>query len=277
MIALQEADVLNRSMPAMMKIFVASLFVSAFSTIPSFAETPADGKWIALFNGKDLSGWTPKVADFPLGENPGNLFRVEEGLLKVSYVDAGEFKGQFGHLFYKTPYSHYRIRGEFRFTGEQQKGGPAWAFRNNGFMLHCQAPDTMKVEQKFPNSIEFQFSGSDPARNPKTAKRPMGCLFTPGTKVTRNGKDDEGGDKSASGEPMGGTEWVTVEAEVRGGEEIIHYVNGKEVLRYQNTRLDDGTPLTSGYIAIQAETHPIEFRKIEILPLEGNPSAGKSK
>lgn len=234
-------------------------------------------KWIPLFNGKDLEGWTPKIADFPLGENPGRVFRVEDGLLKVSYVDSGDFKGQFGHLFYKTPYSHYRIRGEFRFTGDQQKGGPGWAFRNNGFMLHSQAPETMTVEQKFPNSIEVQFSGADAEKSPQTALRPMGCLFTPGTIVTIDGKDNEGGDKSATGEPMGATDWVTVEAEVRGGEEIIHRVNGKEVLRYQNTRLESGAPLTSGYIAIQAETHPIEFRSIELLVSAENQSAEKSK
>ena len=261
----------------MMRLIVCLSSLFAASVPASAGGKPADGKWIALFNGKDLEGWTAKVADFPLGENPGNVFRVEDGLLKVSYADAGEFKGQFGHLFYKTPFSHYRIRGEIRFTGEQQKGGPAWAFRNNGFMLHCQAPETMKVEQKFPNSIEFQFSGADVEKNPQTAKRAMGCLFTPGTKVTLKGKDDEGGDKTASGEPMSGTDWVCVEAEVRGGEEIVHYVNGKEVLRYQNTRLDDGTPLTGGYIAIQAETHPIEFRKIEIQLLEGNQSVEKSQ
>ncbi len=249
--------------------------LSLFTACASLAF--GDEKWIPLFNGKDLEGWTPKVADFPLGENPGNLFRVEDGLLKVSYEDSGEFKGQFGHLFYKTPYSHYRIRGEFRFTGEQQKGGPEWAFRNNGFMLHSQAPETMKLDQKFPNSIEVQFSGADAGKNPKTAQRPMGCLFTPGTKVTRDGKDYKGGDKSASGEPMSATDWVTVEAEVRGGEEIVHYVNGKEVLRYQNIRLEDGTPLTSGYIAIQGETHPIEFRKIELQVLEGNEAVEKSK
>lgn len=232
------------------------------------AERTAAGQWISLFNGKDLDGWTPKIADYPLGENPDRVFRVEDGLLKVSYDEAGDFKGQFGHLFYKTPYSHYRIRGEFRFTGEQQKGGPGWAFRNNGFMLHCQAPESMTLEQKFPNSIEFQFSGSDPQKAPQTAKRPMGCLFTPGTKVTHDGKDFDGGDKSASGEPMSGMDWVTVEAEVRGDEEIVHYVNGKEVLRYQKPRLDDGTRLTGGFIAIQAETHPIEFRKIELMVLD---------
>ncbi len=87
-----------------------------------------------------------------------------------------------------------------------------------------------------------------------------------------NGKEFKGGENSASGDPMSGLEWVTIEAEVRGGEEITHLVNGKEVLRYQHTMLQDGTPQTSGYIAIQAETHPTEFRKIELLPLPGNQS-----
>jgi hypothetical protein len=227
-------------------------------------------QWIPLFNGKNLDGWTPKFAEMPLGENHNNIFRVEGGLLKVSYADSAKFDGRFGHLFYKTPYSHYRIRGEVRFTGEQAAGGPEWAFRNNGFMLHCQAPETMALKQPFPNSIEMQFLGNAPEKGPGFSNRPMGNLFTPGTKVTLKGKESEGGGDTSSSEPFSGLEWVSVEAEVRGGDEIIHYVNGKEVLRYQNMKLDDGTPLASGYIAIQAETHNTEFRKIELLPLPGN-------
>jgi hypothetical protein len=228
--------------------------------------------WIPLFNGKDLDGWTPKFADMPVGENHNQIFRVEDGMLKVSYADSKEFDGRFGHLFFKTPFSHYRIRGEFRFTGDQLAGGPDWAFRNNGFMLHSQAPETMALEQKFPNSIEMQFLGNDPEKGEKFTGRPMGNLFTPGTKVMIDGKDSKGGGGSSSSQPYSGLDWVTVEAEVRGGEEIVHYVNGKEVLRYQNIRLADGTPLTSGYIAIQAETHNTEFRKIELQPLPGNQS-----
>lgn len=233
--------------------------------------------WIPLFNGKDLDGWTPKFADMPLGENHNNIFRVEDGMLKVSYADSEKFDGRFGHLFYKTPYSHYRIRAEFRFTGEQLAGGPDWAFRNNGFMLHSQAPETMTLEQKFPNSIEMQFWGNNSEEGGKVSGRPMGNLFTPGTKVTLDGKDSDGGGKSSTSKPLSGLEWVTVEAEVRGNEEIIHYVNGEEVLRYQNPRLDDGTPLSSGYIAIQAETHNTEFRKIELLPLPGNKAEPDAK
>lgn len=235
-----------------------------------FAEK--EGSWIPIFNGKDLDGWTPKVAGYELGENPDDLFLVEDGMLKIHYKEGSEFNGGFGHLFYKTPYSHYRLRGEFRFTGDQQKGGPNWAFRNNGFMLHSQKPDTMTKDQKFPKSIEMQFWGNDASKGKKYSGRPMGNLFTPGTKVTLDGKDHEGGGNTAKSEHFSGLDWVTVEVEVRGGEEFVHYVNGKEVLRYTNSRLDNGTPLTSGYIAIQAETHPAEFRKVEILPLEGNQS-----
>jgi len=233
--------------------------------------------WIPLFNGKDLTGWTPKFADMKPGENHNNIFRVEDGMLKVSYADAGKFDGRFGHLFYKTPYSHYRIRGEVRFTGDQAAGGPDWAFRNNGFMLHCQAPETMTLDQKFPNSLEMQFWGNDAEKGPKYSGRPMGNLFTPGTKVTLDGKESEGGGNTSTSPQFSGLEWVAVEAEVRGGGEIIHYVNGKEVLRYQNMKLDDGTPLTSGYIAIQAESHNTEFRKIELLPLPGNQSVPNGK
>jgi hypothetical protein len=236
------------------------------------AATAHAEDWIALFNGKDLRDWTPKFADMPAGENHNKIFRVEDGMLKVSYADSEKFDGRFGHLFYKTPFSHYRIRAEFRFTGDQLAGGPDWAFRNNGFMLHSQAPETMTLDQKFPNSSEMQFWGNDTEKGGEFSGRPMGNVFTPGTKVTLNGKESEGGGTTSSSPQFSGLDWVTVEAEVHGGEEIIHLVNGKEVLRYQNTQLDDGTPLTSGYISIQAETHSTEFRKIEIMPLPGNQS-----
>jgi hypothetical protein len=226
------------------------------------------GEWIPLFNGKDLKDWTPKFAGHPAGENLNTIFRVEDGLLKVSYADTKKFDGSFGHLFYKTPYSHYRIRAEFRFTGEQLPGGPQWAYRNNGLMLHSQAPETMTLEQNFPNSIEAQFWGNNPEKKLKVSERHMGNLYTPGTKAFIDGKEVQNKDSSSA--LFSGLDWVTIEAEVRGGEEIIHFVNSREVLRYQHPQLDDGTPLTSGYIAIQAETHPTEFRKIELLPLPGN-------
>ncbi len=239
-----------------------------FTIIAALLGTAHAEQWIPLFNGKDLDGWTPKFAGHAAGENPGKVFRVEDGLLKVCYDQVKAFDGSFGHLFYKTPFSHYRIRAEFRFTGEQLAGGPEWAYRNNGMMLHCPAPELIPIDLKFPPSIEVQFWGNHPEKGEQFTKRHMGNLYTPGTVVIYNGEKTENTDSSSPF--FTGTDWVTVEAEVRGGDEIIHFVNGKEVLRYQKPQLDDGTPLCSGYIAIQAETHPTEFRKIEILPLDGN-------
>ena len=251
----------------MIKTTAALLFTTFFAVTESRSE-----EWIQLFNGKDLDGWIPKFAEMPVGENHHDIFRVEDGMLKVSYDEMDEFDGRFGHLFYHVPFSHYRVRAEFRFTGDRLKGGPEWAFRNNGLMLHSQHPKEMELGQSFPTSLEMQFWGNDPERGGSFANRNMGNLFTPGTKVTLDGKESDGGPGSSSSPFLTGLDWVTMEAEVRGHDEIVHYVNGDEVVRYQNPRLEDGTPLSRGHIAIQAETHNTEFRKIELLPLPGNES-----
>jgi len=250
-------------------IKIVSLVICSFAMVAcstlSQEETENESGWIQLFNGKDLREWTPKFAGYELGVNPNNIFRVEDGVLKVDYSDTEKFAGDFGHLFYETPYSHYRIRAVFRFTGEQLPGGPGWAFRNNGLMLHCQDPATMKVEQKFPDSIEVQFKGNRFEDGQPVGKKTMGALFTPGTIAHVDGK--EVGSAQTSSPIFEGTEWCTVEVEVRGQELMIHSVDGEEVLRTTDFRLDDGSPLGSGFIAIQAETHPTEFKSIELLPL----------
>lgn len=222
-------------------------------------------EWIALFDGKSLDGWTPKFAGYPVGENFRNIFRVREGLLEVTYEDSPEFKGEFGHLFYKTPFSHYIIRAEFRFVGEQATGGPRWAFRNNGLMLHSQAPESMDKDQPFPTSIEVQFLGSE-----GEILNRMGNACTPGTHIVMDGELIEEHVIQSSSGHFFGDQWVTVEAEVHGSGEIIHRVNGVEVLRYEQPQFHDGTLIEGGYIAIQAESFPTQFRKIEILPLKGN-------
>ena len=125
------------------------LILFTVSALPAYSE---DGKWQRIFDGKSLSGWTPKIKGHKSGENYNNLFRVEDGALKVSYENLGDFNEDFGHIFYNEELSHYRIRFDYRFTGEQAKGGPGWAMRNSGIMLHGQHPDTMGLNQKFPVS-----------------------------------------------------------------------------------------------------------------------------
>lgn len=143
-----------------------------------------DDGWIQLFNGKDLTGWTPKIRGHELGVNYADTFRVENGVIKTAYDKyEGPFRGRYGHLFYKEPFSNYLLRIEYRFVGDQANGGPGWATRNSGVMIHGQDPKGMTKDQEFPVSIEVQFLGGD-GKNP----RQTGNLCTPGTNVVLDGK-----------------------------------------------------------------------------------------
>lgn len=257
---------------------VLSAVVTVASSLPALSqsETAPDGRWISLFNGKDLDGWTPKITGSDIGENFANTFRVEDGLLKVSYDGYDKFEGRFGHLFYKEPYSNYRLRVEYRFVGEQTPGGPGWAVRNSGLMLHSQDPKGMRKEQEFPVSIEAQLLGGD-GRNDRTT----GNVCTPGTHIVMGGELVTRHCTSSRSKTYHGDRWVTAEFEVRGGGTVRHLIEGETALEYEKPQLDDSDAdarrlieggadraLTGGYIALQAESHPVEFRRIEILPLE---------
>ena len=241
------------------------------------SEPKSDEGWIQLFNGKDLSGWIPKIRYHKAGENPGNTFRVEDGVLKVAYEPEvyETFGERFGHLFYERPFSHYRLRVEYRFVGEQCPGGPGWAIRNSGLMLHGESPETMAVDQDFPASIEVQLLGGT-----GRGKRTTANLCTPYTHVEMNGKLFQPHCTSSRSETYHGEQWVTCEVEVRGNEVIRHFVNGEEVLSYEKPQLDEskehgkelaelagGVMLSSGTISLQSESHPVEYRKVELLEL----------
>lgn len=242
-------------------------------------DLPADSQqagWIRLFNGRDLDGWRVKIAGHELDDNYLNTFRVENGLLRVVYDDYEKFDGKFGHLFFDTPFSHYRLRVEYRFVGEQSTGGPGWAYRNSGVMLHCQSPESMRVEQDFPASIEAQMLGGNGSQ-----ERPTANLCTPGTNVVMQGELIRRHCTNSTSETYHGDRWVTLELEVRGNQVIRHLMEGEVVLEYRQPQLDesDGDAqrllaggadklLSGGYISLQAESHPLDFRKVELLPLE---------
>lgn len=253
----------------------SSLLIAALAMIFLLgcgSQKSKEGDWIQLFNGEDLEGWTPKVRGFELGVNFNNTFRVEEGLLKVRYDEYENFDNRFAHLFYKDEFSHYIIRVEYRFVGEQVPGGPGWAFRNNGIMIHGQSAESMEVEQNFPTSIEVQLLGGDGAATRSTAN-----LCTPGTNVVFDGNLHLDHCKNSTSDTFHGDQWVTVEIEVHGGEVIRHFVNGVQVMEYNQPQLDerDGTYakllpasgdkiLHKGTISLQGESHPTDFRKIEL-------------
>jgi len=251
------------------RFVAATLFAFAGASCavisPESCGSEQEESWIQLFNGEDLTGWTPKVCGYDLGENPHRLFRVEGGELQVSYDDwPGAFAGEFGHLFYQTPYAHYRVRAEYRMLGEQVENGPGWARMNNGFMLHCQAPETMKKGQNFPESIEAQMLAANAGED-----RATGNICTPGTHVVIGGEAIEPHVVACDGASFGPDQWVVYEVEVRG-DHFRHIING-EVVHDYHARMDpfgSGLPLTEGYIAIQAESAPTQFRKIELLVLD---------
>ena len=233
--------------------------------------------WIQLFNGRDLTGWTPKITGYDLGDNFGNTFRVEDGVLKVAYDQYDEFGDRFGHLFYDESFSHYVLRIEYRFVGEQAPGGPGWAIRNSGVMIHGEPAAAMAKDQEFPVSIEVQFLGGSGEGERATAN-----LCTPGTNVVMHGELITRHCTNSSSRTYHGEEWVIVETEVRGGEVIRHSIDGEVVLEYEQPQLDDreehsrqlavrqgGLILTEGTISLQSESHPIEFRRVELRPLNG--------
>jgi hypothetical protein len=231
-------------------------------------------RWIPLFNGKDLDGWKVKIKGYELGENYGNTFRVENGVLKVSYDRYPRFDQKFGHLFYKAPFSHYKLRIEYRFVGDQCPGGPSWGFRNSGVMIHGQTPESMRKDQDFPVSIEVQFLGGN-GRD----KRPTANVCSPGTHIVMGGKLITQHCTDSKSKTYHGDQWVAVEVEVHGNGKIIHKVDRQTVLEYEKPQLDDRDPdgrrliksgermISEGTISLQSESHPIEFRKVEILPL----------
>jgi hypothetical protein len=236
-----------------------------FSSLSLFADDHKAG-WIQLFNGKDLEGWTVKIRGHEAGINHNDTFSVKDGVIHVSYDKYDKFNKTYGHIFYKTPFSHYLLRIEYRFLGEQAPGGEDWAFRNSGVMLHGQTPQSMTKDQDFPNSIEVQFLGGT-----GKGKRTTANLCTPGTDVMMDKKLPRKHCFKSNSETYHGDQWVTVEIEVRGSKSIKHMIDGKTVLAYTQPQLDDGTLLEGGTISLQSESHPVEFRKVELKRL------GKSK
>ncbi len=240
-------------------------------------NNPDEKEWIQLFNGKDLNDWQIKITGHNLNENFGNTFRVEDGILKVRYDQYDSFRQQFGHIFFKEKFSYYLLAVEYRFVGDQCKGGPGWARRNSGAMLHSQDPATMLKDQDFPISIEAQLLGGL-----GEGERPTANLCTPGTQVHMADTLFTPHCISSKSKTYNGDQWVRAEFLVLGDSLIRHTIDGETVLEYTKPEIGgggvspvdpkvkiDNTPLTEGFISLQSESHPVEFRKVELLNLKG--------
>ncbi|WP_228850419.1 3-keto-disaccharide hydrolase [Aegicerativicinus sediminis] len=246
--------------------------------------------WVSILDSADFSHWDIKFSGYPLGHNYKNTFKMEEGVLSVNYDEYENFNEEFGHIYYKTPFSYYKVKFQYRFVGDQVTNGPAWALRNNGIMLHCQDPSTLGLDQDFPVSIEYQFLGGNGVDERATAN-----LCTPGTIVDIDGELFVDHCINSSSKTFAGDQWVNAEALVYGDEKVIHIVEGDTVMQYTNLRIGnggtkeellnhwknfgvnnpeswvdrEGESLAKGYIAFQAESHPTEIKNVEVLDLCG--------
>jgi hypothetical protein len=246
----------------------------AFFILTAYA--PAN-KWVPLFNGKDINDWIVKIHHHEVGENFGNTFRVEDGMIKVRYDKYGAYNDQFGHLYYKQPFSHYKLRVEYRFAGEWKKDAPSYTILNSGIMFHSQDPRTMPKEQDWPISVECQLLAGLGDGKP----RPTGNMCSPGTNIVYKGKLDERHCIESSSKTYRPDEWVTAELVVLGDSLVTHIINGDTVLQYSKPQIgggvvnrfdpaikQDGKILSQGFIALQSEGQPIDFRKVEIMNLK---------
>jgi hypothetical protein len=255
------------------KLFVVTIGILASSCeqqpVISHSVAPK-GAWVSLFNGRSLEGWVTKFKGHPLGENVNSTFRVEDGRLRVSYDNYDRWDDLFGHLFYNIrQFSHYWIRVEYRFVGSQIGGAPDWAWRNNGVMLHAQPPETMALDQAFPISFELRLMGGSWLHR----RPPTGSLCVVGTTAVHNGERIVARVVDSDAPAYPGDQWVLAEAEVQGAELVRYFINGRQVMEYSDLQVERSEPWsptmarTQGFIAIQAESHPAEFRRIEVLDL----------
>jgi hypothetical protein len=240
------------------------------------SKTSKSSEWTELFNGQDLKGWIPKITGYPTGENYGNTFRVVDSAITVSYDKYERFSNRFGHLFYEKPFSNYVLRIQYRFIGEQAPGGERWATKNSGVMFHSQSPESMAEQQDFPISLEAQFLGGL-----GEGLRPTGNLCTPGTHVYMKGELITQHCITANAPTYEGEEWVTMDIVARADGRIAHVINGDTLIRYENPMMggdmannltegimQENEALNGGYIALQSESHPIQFKKVLIKSLD---------
>jgi hypothetical protein len=195
-------------------------------------------------------------------------------------------------MYYHKPYSYYKLKFDYRFVGNQLKGGATWNVRNSGVMLHSQSAVSNELGQGFPVSVELQMLGGL-----GTEARTTANVCTPGTAVMMGDTINYNHCINSTSQTYHGDQWVHAEAIVLGGESMEFFINGESVLKFQHPLIgggfisqqyegadfdqfgiirdkaswiaQDGQVLTEGYIALQAESHPVDFKNIALLDLCG--------
>jgi hypothetical protein len=238
----------------------------------------SDQEWISIFDGESLEGWTPKLRGEAYGSDSLQTFVIRDSAITVDYRNYEGFNDKFGHLFYKTEFSSYRLTFLYRFIGEQIHDGPGWAYKNSGIMFHCEPPSGMARNQDFPISLEAQLLGADPE---KPIDRSTMNLCTPGTHVFVKGDLTKQHCLNSSSQSYRDDQWIRAELVVYPDGRIEHFVEGKKVMSYSEPILGgpfeyntekwsslDGSELRTGFLALQSESHPVQFKSIYIKPFK---------
>lgn len=250
----------------------------AFASCVTTKNSAVANDWKPLFNGTDINDWVVKINHHDVGKDPAKTFSVSDNIIKVRYDRYDTFNQQYGHLYYKQPFSYYRLKAEYRITGDWRKDAPSYTIKNSGIMFHSQDPKTMRRDQDWPISIEFQLLSGLGDGKP----RPTGNMCSPGTNVVYKGRIDPRHCIESSSKTYPNDEWVKAELIVLGDSLVTHIINGDTVLQYSKPQIgggvvtnydpaikQDGKLLSEGFIALQSEGQPVDFRKIEILDLKG--------
>lgn len=272
-------------------ILVICIIFSCKSEKKAPIKTVNNEEWISLFNGKDLSNWTIKFTGEDLNENYKETFIVEDSMIRIKYDNYENFNNKFAHIYYNNPFSYYKLKFDYRFTGKQTEGGSHWNVRNSGVMLHSQSAKSNAYNQNFPVSVELQLLGGLDDNKERTT----GNVCTPGTAVVMGDTINYNHCIKSNSKTYFGDQWVHAEAIVLGGESMTFIIEQDTVLKFNLPQIGATEPnayykgenwinwgmnpedwknkageiLTEGYISLQAESHPIDFKNLELLDLCG--------
>ncbi|MEP6845811.1 MAG: DUF1080 domain-containing protein [Panacibacter sp.] len=253
-------------------LFFLPFLFQSYSVKNIHAQKDNTENWVSLFNGKNLDNWIPKIAGYKLGENFGNTFRMQDGILSTRYNAYDSFNNRFGALYYNKKFTNFRLKVEYRFVGETTPGAPSWGFKDGGIQYFCQPPETIGINQSFPVCLEYNLLGSD-----GETERGTGEICASGMYVEINGKRNA----SYCTPPLvkkafDDDQWITAEIDVQNGR-ITHFVNGEQILQFENPKYDSENELAKkfivngvemvkdGYISLQSNSHPMDFKSIEIM------------
>lgn len=223
-----------------------SFSLIGLSAVLLSCQSAKESKTINLFNGKDLNGWHIDVPTMDKDSTLQSPFLIRSGML----VSMGEPNG---HIITDAEYENFKLEVEYRFAGVPGNCG-VLVFASTPRALYEMFPKSIEVQMMHENAGDFWCIVED--------------ITVPDMEVRRGPKEEWGITEGkgrrimnltdGSEKPVG--EWNNMIIECAGNT-IQVWVNG--------TMVNHGTNCTAskGHIALQAEGSEVEFRKVELTPL----------